>query len=64
MNFKERLAWLGRMPLKYKLLFGSQALFFTMAINMRLNRIDQARQFQELQETADEEKKGNESESK
>ena len=53
MDLKARIAWLGRMPLKFKLLFGSQALFFTMALKFRLADIERAKSLHALQEKAD-----------
>jgi hypothetical protein len=35
-TFRERVAWLGRMPRHYKLLFGSQILFGVFAVYMRV----------------------------
>ena len=35
MNFRERMAWVGRMPRPYKILFGSQLLITLFAIHMR-----------------------------
>ena len=49
MNFKERLAWLGRMPPKWRWLIGSQALFFAFAINVRLRDIQKSRMLLEEQ---------------
>lgn len=43
MNLTERIAWLRRMPLRWKILFGTQALIFTTAINFRLSDIKRAR---------------------
>jgi hypothetical protein len=40
MTFRERLAWLGRMPRHYKLLFGSQLLFTIFAFRMRQKLIE------------------------
>ena len=44
MNFRSRIAWLGRMPMKWRLLFGTQALITCFAIRMRLNNISRAEQ--------------------
>ena len=54
MDLKARIAWLGRMPLKYKLLFGSQAMFFTMAVKFRLSDIERAKNVHSLREKAKE----------
>lgn len=32
----DRLAWLGRMPMKYRILFGTQAIIFGLSIRFRL----------------------------
>ena len=46
MNFQERLAWLRRMPTRWRVLFGAQAFVMFVAINVRLNDIERARQSQ------------------
>ena len=57
MTFKERLKWLGRMPTKWRVLIGGQALFFAFAINVRLQDIERSRLLLEhnkkMQEMAD-----------
>lgn len=40
MSFSERMAWLGRMPGHYKILFGSQILITLFAINMRYKLVE------------------------
>lgn len=40
MNFRERMAWLGRMPGHYKILFGSQLLITLFAIRMRYKLVE------------------------
>lgn len=50
MSFKERLQWLGRMPTKWRILIGSQALFMMFAINFRLRDIERSRLRLEQQE--------------
>ena len=40
MTFRERMAWLGRMPRPYKLLFGSQLLLTLFAIRMRCQLVE------------------------
>ena len=55
-RFRSRLAWLGRMPTRYRVLFGTQLVFFTIAIKVRLNDIEKAR-FQLEQQKQEEEKK-------
>jgi hypothetical protein len=42
-SFRERLAWLGRMPFHYKLLFASQSLFTVFAINWRAQIVEKKR---------------------
>lgn len=37
--WKERIAWLRRMPLHYRVLFGSQFLFMAWAFNRRQKMI-------------------------
>lgn len=47
MTFKERLAWLGRMPTRWRVLIGGQAIFFAFAIKMRLSDIERGRRLLE-----------------
>ena len=47
LRFRERLAWLGRMPLHYRILFGGQACFMVFAFQYRQHLI--TRRKQELQ---------------
>jgi hypothetical protein len=35
-SFRDRLAWLGRMPTHWRILLGSQLLFTAFAMNWRL----------------------------
>jgi hypothetical protein len=42
-NLKERLQWLGRMPTKWRVLIGGQALFMIFAINIRLRDIERSK---------------------
>jgi hypothetical protein len=42
-NFNERLQWIKRMPMKWRVLFGSQVIFFSMALNYRFSHITNAR---------------------
>ena len=44
MNFRSRVSWLGRMPMKWRLLFGTQALITCFAIRMRLKNLSRAEQ--------------------
>jgi hypothetical protein len=44
MTFRERLAWLGRMPRHYKLLFGSQLLISVFAVRMRYKLIEKQKE--------------------
>ena len=43
MNFQERLAWLRRMPTRWRVLFGCQAVVMYIAVNIRLSDIERAR---------------------
>lgn len=49
MTFKERLAWLGRMPTRWRVLIGGQAIFFAFAIKVRLSDIERGRKLLEEQ---------------
>jgi hypothetical protein len=49
-RFRRRLAWLGRMPMHYRILFGTQALFTVFAFNYRLHLIERGRQELEAEE--------------
>jgi hypothetical protein len=44
MNFNERMAWLGRMPRPYKILFGSQLLITIFAIRMRYQLVQKQKE--------------------
>jgi hypothetical protein len=46
MNLNERIAWLKRMPLRWRILFGTQAIILTTAIRFRINDIQRAKQMQ------------------
>jgi hypothetical protein len=39
----DRMAWLGRMPMKYRILFGTQAIIFGLAINFRMMDVHRSR---------------------
>mmetsp|Transcript_36955 Transcript_36955/g.42150 ORF Transcript_36955/g.42150 Transcript_36955/m.42150 type:complete len:96 (+) Transcript_36955:94-381(+) len=39
-TWKERIEWIGRMPMKFRILFGVQAIVFGSAIAFRLNYIN------------------------
>ena len=43
MNFQERLAWLRRMPTRWRVLFGVQGVVMYIAVNIRLSDIERAR---------------------
>lgn len=43
MTFRERLAWLGRMPTHYRILFGSQLVLTAIAIRYRMIVIERRR---------------------
>ena len=49
MTFKERLAWLGRMPTRWRVLIAGQAIFFAFAIKVRLSDIERGRKLLEEQ---------------
>jgi hypothetical protein len=53
MDLKERIAWLGRMPLRWKILLGVQTAIMTTAFNFRLNDIRRAKIIQAKQLEAD-----------
>ena len=42
-TWEERIAWLGRMPLRYRVLFGTQAVIFTLVLQYRNKQIDRIR---------------------
>lgn len=42
-TWAQRMAWLRRMPLQYKILFGTQAIIFTLAVRFRLKDIERIR---------------------
>jgi hypothetical protein len=44
MTFRERLAWLGRMPTHYKILFGSQLMITIFAIRMRYKLVQRQKE--------------------
>ncbi len=54
-TFKERLAWLSRMPTKWRVLIGGQAIFMAFAIQVRLNDIAKSRLMLEEQKKMKEE---------
>ena len=54
MNFKERLQWLGRMPTKWRVLIGGQAVFFAFAISVRMRDIEKSRLLLEARQHAEE----------
>ena len=56
MKFRERIAWLGRMPLHWKILFGSQAIIMSLAVNFRLNDIKRAKMIEEMKRLENEKK--------
>jgi hypothetical protein len=51
----QRIAWLGRMPMRYRVLIGSQILLASLAIRFRMKEIERA----ELREEAEKRKEGN-----
>jgi len=51
MNFRERLAWLGRMPLHYRALFGTQFIITAFAMRYRYKLVERRRLKLEAEET-------------
>ena len=49
-RFRQRLAWLGRMPWHYRILFGGQAVFMVFAFEYRQQLIAKRRRELELEE--------------
>lgn len=49
-SFRERLLWIGRMPIHYKLLFVSQGLFTVFAINYRVQMMEKRKRELEAEE--------------
>jgi hypothetical protein len=47
---KERLAWLGRMPTRWRILLGSQAVIFMIAVRIRMSDMNRSRQLVNLRE--------------
>ena len=52
MNFQERLAWLRRMPTRWRVLFGVQGVVMYIAVNIRLSDIERARRIAAEKEAA------------
>ena len=50
-SFRERLAWLGRMPTHYRILFGVQLMFTTVAVNWRLADVRRRRKIRDEEES-------------
>lgn len=49
----DRIAWLGRMPLRYKILFGTQSIIFGLAVRFRFVDLNQAQLKIDQKETDD-----------
>jgi hypothetical protein len=49
-GFKERLAWLGRMPTRWRILLGSQAVIFMIAVSVRMSDVNRSRELLILRE--------------
>lgn len=49
---KERLDWLRRMPTKWRILLGSQALVFMVALRFRVKDINRSRELALQREAA------------
>ena len=62
MNLKQRIAWLRRMPMHWRLLFGTQAVIMTTAFNFRLNEVRKARMIEEMKEEMELNKSGDRNE--
>lgn len=52
-DVKDRLAWLRRMPTRWRILLGSQALVFMIAIRIRLNDVNRSRELALLREASE-----------
>lgn len=52
MNLQERLAWLRRMPARWRVLFGVQGMVMFIAVNIRLSDIERARRIAAEKEAA------------
>jgi hypothetical protein len=52
MNLQERLAWLRRMPTRWRVLFGVQGVVMFIAVNIRLSDIERARRIAAEKEAA------------
>jgi hypothetical protein len=52
-SFRERLAWLGRMPTHYRILFGVQIMFTTVAVNWRLADVRRRRKIRDEEELSE-----------
>jgi len=50
-RFRQRLAWLGRMPWHYRILFGTQAVIVVFAFQYRLKLIEKHRHRLEEEES-------------
>ena len=50
-RFRRRLAWLGRMPIHYRILFGGQALFLVFAFSYRQTLMAKRRRELEAEES-------------
>lgn len=52
-QFRERVAWLSRMPLHYRVLFGGQACFMVFAFQYRQQLIAKRRRELEMLESGE-----------
>jgi hypothetical protein len=51
----QRIAWLGRMPVHYRVLFGTQAVIFGLIMQYRMSEIKRIRLRLEAQQQKEEE---------
>jgi hypothetical protein len=50
-SFRDRLAWLGRMPTHWRILLGSQLMFTAFAMNWRIADVRRRRKVREQEES-------------
>jgi cell division protein FtsW (lipid II flippase) len=55
-DIKDRLAWLRRMPTRWRILLGSQAVVFMIAIRIRISDVNRSRELALLREAAEQQK--------
>lgn len=52
-EIKDRLAWLRRMPTRWRILLGSQAVVFMIAVRIRMSDMNRSRELVLLREAAE-----------